>query len=55
MPAFADDAIKTDDATVTTRVDPATTGSTTPTDMKKVIVKGGGYDGCAHRQTAEMM
>ena len=55
MPAFADDAIKTDNTTATAKVDPVTTSSTTRTDMKKVTVKGGGYDGCMRRQTANMM
>lgn len=54
MPAFAEDAVKTDDATTMTSVDPVTTSATTDqSEMPKTAIK---THGCMHRQTAfEMM
>jgi hypothetical protein len=56
MPAFAEDAIKTDDAAKMTVIDPMVTKSTTTTqsDMQKTTAKDG-YSGCMHRNTAQMM
>lgn len=54
MPAFAEDAVKTDDATNMTSVDPATTSATTTnqSDMQKTAVK---KRGCMHSQMLNMM
>ena len=49
MPAFAEDAVKTDDTT--TYVDPVTTSATTPavqSDMQETSVT---KSGCMHRKT----
>lgn len=55
MPAFAEDAIKTDDAARMTTVDPVTTNSTTvQSDMEKAAAKDG-YSGCMHRKTTLQM
>jgi hypothetical protein len=56
MPAFAEDAIRTDDTARMTTVDPVTTNATTgQSDMEKAAAKDG-YSGCMHgRKTAEMM
>lgn len=55
MPAFAEDAPRTDDAAGMTYIDPATTSSTTTqTEMDKTAVKKG-YSGCMSRKTALMM
>ena len=54
MPAFAEDAIKTDDAAKMTRVDPATTNSTTQSDVKKAAARDG-YSGCMQRKTVLQM
>lgn len=53
MPAFADDAVKTDDQSTAIYVDPAVTSSTTTTttnqsDMQETAVK---KSGCMHRTT----
>ena len=54
MPAFADDAVKTDDATNMTSVDPVTTSATTTnqSDMPKTAIK---KHGCMHGDTAFKM
>ena len=54
MPAFADDAVKTDDATNLTSVDPVTTGTavTNQSEMPKAVVR---KHGCMHRDTALQM
>ena len=54
MPAFADDAVKTDDATKGMSVDPVTTSATTTnqSDMQKTAIK---KHGCMHRDTAFQM
>ena len=53
MPAFAEDAIRTDDEI--TKVDPVTTNSTTgQSDMEKAAAKDG-YSGCMHRKTTAQM
>jgi hypothetical protein len=54
MPAFAEDAVKADDATNMTSVDPATTSSTTTnqSDLPKTVIK---KHGCMHRNTAYQM
>lgn len=54
MPAFADDAVKTDDAANMTSVDPVTTSATTTNqnDMPKTAIK---KHGCMHRDTAYQM
>jgi len=55
MPAFAEDAIKTDDAARMTTVDPVTTNSTTgQSDMEKAAAKDG-YSGCMRRKTTAQM
>lgn len=57
MPAFAEDAIKTDDTARMTTVDPVTTNSTTgQSDMENAAAKDG-YSGCMRRKTttAQMM
>ena len=54
MPAFAEDAIKTDDTARMTTVDPVTTNATTgQSDMEKAAKDG--YSGCMHRKTALQM
>lgn len=54
MPAFADEAIKTDDTARMTTVDPVTTNSTTvQSDMEKAAKDG--YSGCMHRKTTAQM
>ncbi|MDB5550999.1 MAG: hypothetical protein JWL86_983 [Rhizobium sp.] len=54
MPAFAEDAIKTDDTARMTTVDPVTTNSTTgQSDMEKAAKDG--YSGCMHRKTTAQM
>ena len=54
MPAFADDAVKTDDAAKMTSVDPMTTATTVTnqSDMPKAAVK---KRGCMHGDTALKM
>lgn len=54
MPAFAEDAVKTDDVTSMTSVDPVTTSATTTnqSDMQKTAIK---KHGCMHRNTAFQM
>jgi hypothetical protein len=54
MPAFAEDAAKTDDATSMTSVDPVTTSATTTdqSDMPKTPIK---KHGCMQRNTAFQM
>jgi hypothetical protein len=54
MPAFAEDAAKTDDAANMTAVDPATTGATTTnqSDMQTTTIR---KHGCMHRDTAFQM
>ena len=54
MPAFAEDAVKTDDATNMTSVDPVTTSATTSSqsEMPKTAIK---KHGCMHRNTAFQM
>ena len=54
MPAFADDAVKTDDATNMTSVDPVTTSATTTNqnDMPKTAIK---KHSCMHGDTAFKM
>ena len=56
MPAFADDAIRTDDTSKMSTVDPLITKSTTSgeTEMKKATAKDG-YSGCMHRKSALQM
>ena len=54
MPAFAEDAIKTDDTARMTRVDPATTSATTQSDVKKAAARDG-YSGCMQRKTVLQM
>ena len=50
MPALADDAVKTDNGTSVTLVDPATTSATTTnqSDIEQTSVR---KSGCMHRQT----
>jgi len=54
MPAFAEDAVKTDDAANMTSVDPVTTSATTTnqSDLQKTAIK---KHGCMHRNTAFQM
>lgn len=54
MPAFAEDAVKTDEATNMTLVDPVTTSATTAdqSEMPKTAIK---KHGCMHRDTAYQM
>jgi hypothetical protein len=54
MPAFAEDAVQTDDAKNVTLVDPVTTSATTAdqSDMPKTAIK---KHGCMHRDTAFQM
>ena len=54
MPAFAEDAVKTDDATNMTSVDPVTTSAmtTNQSDLQKTAIK---KHGCMHRNTAFQM
>ena len=54
MPAFAEDAVKTEDATKLTTVDSVTTSATTTeqSDMQKTAIK---KHGCMHRNTAFQM
>lgn len=54
MPAFAEDAVKTDDAAKMTTVDPLITRSTTQTDMQETTAKDG-YSGCMRRKTTAHM
>jgi hypothetical protein len=54
MPAFAEDAVKTDDAAKMTTVDPLVTKSITQTDMRKTYT-GDGYSGCMRRKTTAQM
>jgi hypothetical protein len=54
MPAFAEDAVKTEDQTKMTSVDPVTTGATTTnqSEMSKTAIR---KHGCMHRNTAFQM
>lgn len=54
MPAFAEDAVRTDDAANMTRVDPIRTDATTArqSDAKDMAVR---KSGCMHRKTALQM
>lgn len=54
MPALADDAVKTEDQTKMTSVDPVTTSATTAdqSDMPKTAIK---KHGCMNRNTAFQM
>ena len=54
MPAFAEDAVKTDDAANMTSVDPVTTSAmtTNQSDLQKTAIK---KHGCMHRNTAFQM
>lgn len=55
MPAFADDAVKTDNAANMSYVDPVTTRDTTTadqSDMQKATVR---KSGCMRRQALNMM
>ena len=54
MPAFAEDAVKTDDAARMTRVDPVTTNSTKQSDVEKAAARDG-YSGCMQRKTVLQM
>ena len=51
MPAFADDAVKTEDAT-TVYVDPVTTSATTPANQTDMQESSAMKSGCMHRKTA---
>lgn len=52
MPAFAEDAVKTDDTSTTTYVDPATTSATTPAGQGDIQETSVMKSGCMHRKTA---
>lgn len=54
MPAFAEDAVRTDDAANMTRIDPAATHATTASqsDAKEMVIR---KSGCMHRKTALQM
>lgn len=55
MPAFAEDAIRTDDTARMMTVDPVTTNATTgQPDMEKAAAKNG-YSGCMGRKTTAQM
>lgn len=51
MPAFAEDAVKTDDTAATTYVDPVTTSATTPADQSGMQETSVTKSGCMHRKT----
>jgi hypothetical protein len=54
MPAFAEDAVKTDDGATVTLVDPATTSATTTSqsDKQDTAIR---KSGCMHRKQALQM
>jgi hypothetical protein len=54
MPAFAEDAVKTEDAAKITTVDPVTT-SATPSDQSNMPQTAIKKHGCMHRNTAFQM
>lgn len=54
MPAFAEDAVKTDDAKAMTYIDPAKTGATSQDQTSQTTAKRD-YSGCMKRHTALMM
>lgn len=52
MPAFAEDAVKNDNASTTTYVDPVTTSATTPANQSDMQESSAMKSGCMHRKTA---
>ncbi|MCB1447717.1 MAG: hypothetical protein KDJ87_18515 [Rhizobiaceae bacterium] len=54
MPAFAEDAVKTDDGANISRIDPAATSAIGQGDMEKAAARKD-YSGCMKRKSALMM
>lgn len=52
MPAFAEDAVKTDEASTTVYVDPVKTSATTPANQSDMQESSAMKSGCMHRKTA---
>jgi len=52
MPAFAEDTVRTDDASTTVYVDPVTTSATTSATQSDMQNASAMKSGCMHRKTA---